>query len=117
VTQKIPTAKPTSFARIKRERDSLFANVQMTPFDSTMMEHADVSFAFITYLFAVFMACNATSNCDTHALCANKFDAFQCQCRPGYLDISPDPERNPGRVCKERERFSFTEIFLFTFVQ
>lgn len=36
----------------------------------------------------------------------NLFDSFQCQCRPGYFDKSPDPETKPGRICKECELLS-----------
>uniref|UniRef100_A0A915D433 Transmembrane cell adhesion receptor mua-3 n=1 Tax=Ditylenchus dipsaci TaxID=166011 RepID=A0A915D433_9BILA len=46
-------------------------------------------------------ACDSDSDCDRNAICANVFDSFKCQCKPGYHDISPDAELKPGRVCKE----------------
>lgn len=51
----------------------------------------------------VFEACSEeqANDCDATAICSNVFDSFQCQCRPGYLDVSPNPVLAPGRVCKE----------------
>ncbi|KAF7632829.1 hypothetical protein Mgra_00007760 [Meloidogyne graminicola] len=46
-------------------------------------------------------ACKHSMECDKNAICVNLFDSFQCQCRPGFFDKSPDPETKPGRVCKE----------------
>ena len=51
-------------------------------------------------------ACNS-ADCDRNAVCANVFDSYRCQCRPGYFDISPDPEVKPGRICRECT-FGFT---------
>ncbi|VDN29906.1 unnamed protein product [Cylicostephanus goldi] len=49
----------------------------------------------------VFSACSRTTECDRNAVCLNTFDSYSCQCRPGFIDMSPDPEKKPGRVCKE----------------
>uniref|UniRef100_A0AC34QH72 Uncharacterized protein n=1 Tax=Panagrolaimus sp. JU765 TaxID=591449 RepID=A0AC34QH72_9BILA len=46
-------------------------------------------------------ACEVAHDCDKNAECTNVFDGFKCQCPPGYVDLSPDPETRPGRVCKE----------------
>ncbi|KAL3070193.1 hypothetical protein niasHT_039386 [Heterodera trifolii] len=42
-----------------------------------------------------------SAECDKNAICVNVFDSFRCQCKPGYWDMSPDPETKPGRACKE----------------
>lgn len=47
-------------------------------------------------------ACQVSNDCDKNAICTNVLDSYKCQCRPGYFDVSPDPEGKPGRVCKER---------------
>ncbi|EPB77461.1 von Willebrand factor type A domain protein [Ancylostoma ceylanicum] len=51
--------------------------------------------------FTVFSACSKATECDKNAVCLNTFDSYSCQCRPGFIDMSPDPERRPGRRCKE----------------
>ncbi|VDM14754.1 unnamed protein product [Wuchereria bancrofti] len=33
------------------------------------------------------------------AICSNTYDGYKCQCPPGFLDMSPDPLRLPGRKC------------------
>ncbi|KAK6743395.1 hypothetical protein RB195_010571 [Necator americanus] len=49
----------------------------------------------------LFSACSKTTECDKNAVCLNTFDSYSCQCRPGFIDMSPDPEQKPGRRCKE----------------
>ncbi|OZC08479.1 hypothetical protein X798_04540 [Onchocerca flexuosa] len=49
----------------------------------------------------LYAACVGINDCDKNAVCANAFDSYICQCRPGFIDISPDPEGKPGRICKE----------------
>ncbi|KAK0416184.1 hypothetical protein QR680_012332 [Steinernema hermaphroditum] len=49
----------------------------------------------------LFSACDSSADCDRNAQCVNAFDTFKCQCKPGFMDTSPDPEKNPGRKCKE----------------
>lgn len=52
-------------------------------------------------------SCQSDADCDKNALCANVLDSYICQCRPGFFDISPDPETKPGRECKERMFLNF----------
>uniref|UniRef100_A0A913I4D2 EGF-like domain-containing protein n=1 Tax=Strongyloides stercoralis TaxID=6248 RepID=A0A913I4D2_STRER len=46
-------------------------------------------------------SCEGYNECDINAICSNIFGGYKCQCRPGYYDISTDPIRKPGRMCKE----------------
>uniref|UniRef100_A0A915AKQ6 Transmembrane cell adhesion receptor mua-3 n=1 Tax=Parascaris univalens TaxID=6257 RepID=A0A915AKQ6_PARUN len=48
----------------------------------------------------VFNRCEQHHDCDRSAICSNTFDSYKCQCKPGYLDVSPDPVRLPGRKCQ-----------------
>lgn len=48
-------------------------------------------------------ACKTLHSCDKNAICADSLGKFDCQCRPGFFDASPDPEKEPGRRCKPRE--------------
>uniref|UniRef100_A0A183D6A3 EGF-like domain-containing protein n=1 Tax=Gongylonema pulchrum TaxID=637853 RepID=A0A183D6A3_9BILA len=64
-------------------------------------ECAENAFRFKDGTCRFYAACVGENDCDKNAVCANAFDTYKCQCRPGYIDISPDPERKPGRVCKE----------------
>ncbi|KAI6201465.1 hypothetical protein M3Y96_00844600 [Aphelenchoides besseyi] len=64
-------------------------------------ECADNAFRFDDNTCRLFSACQSSSDCDKNAVCINVFDSFQCSCRSGYFDMSPDPETQPGRVCKE----------------
>uniref|UniRef100_A0A915PRP0 Uncharacterized protein n=1 Tax=Setaria digitata TaxID=48799 RepID=A0A915PRP0_9BILA len=41
------------------------------------------------------------NDCDSAALCSNTYDSYQCQCPPGFLDVSPDPLLFPGRKCTQ----------------
>lgn len=65
-------------------------------------ECADTSHKFYEGQCRQLAACDSDADCDRNAACVNVFDSFKCQCRPGYFDVSPDPEVYPGRVCKER---------------
>uniref|UniRef100_A0A0M3KES8 VWFA domain-containing protein n=1 Tax=Anisakis simplex TaxID=6269 RepID=A0A0M3KES8_ANISI len=51
--------------------------------------------------FSVFNRCEQHHDCDRSAICSNTYDGYNCQCKPGYLDISPDPARLPGRKCQQ----------------
>uniref|UniRef100_F1KPJ6 Transmembrane cell adhesion receptor mua-3 n=1 Tax=Ascaris suum TaxID=6253 RepID=F1KPJ6_ASCSU len=64
-------------------------------------ECAPNAFRFTDGTCRLYSACTATNDCDKNAVCANAFDTYTCQCRPGFIDISPDPENKPGRKCKE----------------
>ncbi|KHJ44769.1 EGF-like domain protein [Trichuris suis] len=44
---------------------------------------------------------NETNECDKNAVCSNIMDSYSCQCKPGFIDISEDPVKLPGRKCKE----------------
>ncbi|CAD5215432.1 unnamed protein product [Bursaphelenchus okinawaensis] len=46
-------------------------------------------------------ACESLNTCDKNAICVNVLDSYDCQCRPGYFDVSFDSETEPGRKCKE----------------
>uniref|UniRef100_A0A158RCP8 VWFA domain-containing protein n=1 Tax=Thelazia callipaeda TaxID=103827 RepID=A0A158RCP8_THECL len=59
------------------------------------------AFRFTDGTCRFYAACVGVNDCDENAVCANAFDSYKCQCRPGYIDISPDPATKPGRVCKE----------------
>lgn len=63
-----------------------------------------------SYYFSVYSACTSDNKCDKNALCLNAFDTYKCQCRPGFIDMSPDPENKPGRLCKERRFFEFSNF-------
>uniref|UniRef100_A0A7E4VNX4 Transmembrane cell adhesion receptor mua-3 n=1 Tax=Panagrellus redivivus TaxID=6233 RepID=A0A7E4VNX4_PANRE len=64
-------------------------------------ECAENAFRFFDGSCRLSGACDVANDCDKNAVCANVFDSFKCQCKPGYVDRSPDPEARPGRVCKE----------------
>ncbi|EJD74058.1 transmembrane cell adhesion receptor mua-3, partial [Loa loa] len=59
------------------------------------------AFRFTDNTCRFYAACVGVNDCDKNAVCANAFDSYKCQCRPGFIDISPDPEGKPGRICKE----------------
>ncbi|EYC44529.1 hypothetical protein Y032_0458g1822 [Ancylostoma ceylanicum] len=43
---------------------------------------------------------NATLNdCDPAAICMDSPLSYECLCREGYLDVSADPIKKPGRKC------------------
>uniref|UniRef100_A0A914CT96 Uncharacterized protein n=1 Tax=Acrobeloides nanus TaxID=290746 RepID=A0A914CT96_9BILA len=43
-------------------------------------------------------------DCDVNAICTDTDDSYICNCRPGFLDQSPDPVNKPGRVCSDLSR-------------
>ncbi|ULU02771.1 hypothetical protein L3Y34_002395 [Caenorhabditis briggsae] len=49
----------------------------------------------------VFSQCEQANECDRNAFCSNTYDGPKCQCKDGYLDVSPDPVRLPGRKCQQ----------------
>ncbi|RCN51669.1 EGF-like domain protein [Ancylostoma caninum] len=49
----------------------------------------------------VFSQCERMNECDRNAICSNTYDGFKCQCKAGYIDISPDPYHLPGRKCQQ----------------
>ncbi|KAJ1374160.1 Transmembrane matrix receptor MUP-4 [Parelaphostrongylus tenuis] len=49
----------------------------------------------------LFSQCEHMNECDRNAICSNAYDGLKCKCKAGYIDISPDPYRLPGRKCKE----------------
>ncbi|KAE9418454.1 hypothetical protein Angca_009775 [Angiostrongylus cantonensis] len=49
----------------------------------------------------LFSQCEHMNECDRNALCSNAYDGLKCKCKAGFIDISPDPYRFPGRKCKE----------------
>ncbi|VDN55231.1 unnamed protein product [Dracunculus medinensis] len=59
------------------------------------------AFRFTDGTCRLYSACTSDNKCDKNALCLNAFDTYKCQCRPGFIDMSPDPENKPGRLCKE----------------
>ncbi|KAM3722540.1 Transmembrane matrix receptor [Dirofilaria immitis] len=46
-----------------------------------------------------FNRCKKHHDCDLVAICSNTYDGYECQCPSGFLDVSPDPIRLPGRKC------------------
>lgn len=62
---------------------------------------ADNAFRYSDGTCRVFSACSKNTDCDRNAVCLNVFDSYSCHCRPGFIDLSPDQERKPGRRCKE----------------
>ncbi|CAB3402805.1 unnamed protein product [Caenorhabditis bovis] len=49
----------------------------------------------------VFSQCEQSNECDRNAYCSNTYDGAKCQCKSGYIDVSPDPVRLPGRKCQQ----------------
>ncbi|KJH45793.1 EGF-like domain protein [Dictyocaulus viviparus] len=49
----------------------------------------------------LFSQCERMNECDRNAICSNAYDGIKCQCKAGFIDISPDPYRFPGRKCVE----------------
>ncbi|CAD6188433.1 unnamed protein product [Caenorhabditis auriculariae] len=49
----------------------------------------------------LFSQCEQRNECDRNAFCSNTYDGYKCQCKSGFLDISPDPETLPGRKCQK----------------
>ncbi|VDO52382.1 unnamed protein product [Haemonchus placei] len=49
----------------------------------------------------VFSQCERANECDRNAICSNTYDGFKCQCKAGYIDLSPDPYHLPGRKCEK----------------
>ncbi|VDM82900.1 unnamed protein product [Strongylus vulgaris] len=46
---------------------------------------------------------NKTLNdCDPAATCMDNPLSYECLCREGYLDVSPNPVKKPGRKCMKR---------------
>lgn len=52
-----------------------------------------------------------TAKCDPKAICKDTVESYQCKCPPGFLDASPDPVNQPGRICAQRESSSLS-LFL-----
>uniref|UniRef100_A0A1I7XQI4 EGF-like domain-containing protein n=1 Tax=Heterorhabditis bacteriophora TaxID=37862 RepID=A0A1I7XQI4_HETBA len=49
----------------------------------------------------VFSQCERSNECDRNAICSNTYDGYKCQCKTGYLDVSPEPFKFPGRKCQQ----------------
>nr|CDJ97533.1 EGF and von Willebrand factor and SEA domain containing protein [Haemonchus contortus] len=49
----------------------------------------------------VFSQCERANECDRNAICSNTYDGFKCQCKAGFIDLSPDPYHLPGRKCEK----------------
>jgi len=45
------------------------------------------------------------NDCDTpdRAICTDTDEGYSCRCKQGFLDVSPDTARKPGRICKQSE--------------
>ncbi|KRZ75495.1 Transmembrane cell adhesion receptor mua-3, partial [Trichinella papuae] len=39
------------------------------------------------------------NTCHSDAECIDQPESYTCQCRPGFVDASTDPENAPGRIC------------------
>lgn len=39
------------------------------------------------------------NDCPPTSVCVDQFYGFVCQCKPGFVDKSPNIQDNPGRVC------------------
>lgn len=50
----------------------------------------------------------ALNDCPVASVCVDQFYGFTCQCKPGYVDKSPDKD-NPGRLCVLATADSTTE--------
>ncbi|CAJ0943046.1 unnamed protein product, partial [Mesorhabditis belari] len=64
-------------------------------------ECMDNAFRYSDGSCRLYSACSRQNDCDQNAVCLNVFDSYKCQCRPGFLDISPDPDNHPGKKCQE----------------
>ncbi|VDL81624.1 unnamed protein product [Nippostrongylus brasiliensis] len=49
----------------------------------------------------LFSQCERVNECDRNAICSNTYDGFKCQCKAGFIDLSPDPYHLPGRKCQQ----------------
>ncbi|CAJ0941120.1 unnamed protein product, partial [Mesorhabditis belari] len=49
----------------------------------------------------VYSQCERSKECDVNAQCSNAYSGVECKCPSGYLDVSPDPVRRPGRKCQQ----------------
>ncbi|CAJ0578738.1 unnamed protein product, partial [Mesorhabditis spiculigera] len=67
-------------------------------------ECMDNAFRYSDGTCKLYSACSRQNDCDSNAFW-NSLDFhrlfFRCQCRPGYLDVSPDADNNPGKKCQE----------------
>lgn len=39
------------------------------------------------------------NDCSPEAICTDTEDSYECACPTGYIDVSPDVARKPGRRC------------------
>lgn len=39
------------------------------------------------------------NDCSSEAICTDTEDSYECACPHGYIDVSPDIARKPGRRC------------------
>lgn len=66
----------------------------------------------MTATFLVIPECDNPSlnDCDSpdRAICTDTDEGYLCRCRQGFLDISPDTARKPGRLCKPRKLMIFS---------
>jgi hypothetical protein len=54
------------------------------------------------FLFAVIDECaSGTHTCSPLAICTDTDESYLCACKQGYIDKSPIPDKQPGRVCTQ----------------
>ncbi|KHJ82473.1 hypothetical protein OESDEN_17833 [Oesophagostomum dentatum] len=41
------------------------------------------------------------ADCSCNADCFDRPEGYECKCRPGFVDASPDVAHYPGRVCNK----------------
>lgn len=58
---------------------------------------------------------DGTNDCDPLAICHSFGDGFTCQCPPTCVDVSLNPETQPGRICVKSTFLSvFEAIWKFS---
>jgi hypothetical protein len=44
--------------------------------------------------------CAVHNDCSVNATCVNTDSGYLCQCKPNFIDLSPNPRQRAGLVCK-----------------
>lgn len=57
------------------------------------------------------------NDCSLEAICTDTEDSYECACPTGYIDVSPDIARKPGRRCllSKLQKKELLENLLFSF--
>lgn len=73
------------------------------------MQHDD-EWLMINFISVIDECITGSARCDPKAICTDTEDGYRCNCPSGYIDVSPDPVNESGRICAQCK---YNVIFLF----